>query len=204
MLSLSSIQSVAPPPMARPSLVVDAARTSSQPSPLQVVEPATAVSKERARVENKLPEPGVSVQVSAAAWVAGQTQAADANKVQRAKSEPKPAADNQPPTEKSPIQKALDVQIKGLLTSVWKASGKAVDFLLGREAVEQAEQASQAALEFQSDIWPAIKSDNNALTRSALTQTKNENPLGTFAYTPRGEADSGKVDQRGQLLDYVA
>ena len=204
MLSLSSIQSVTPPPMARPSLVVDAARTSSQPSPLQVVEPATAVSKERARVENKLPEPGVSVQVSAAAWVAGQTQAADANKAQRAKFEPKPAPDNQPPAEKSPIQKALDTQIKGLLSNVWKASGKAVDFLLGREAVEQAEQASQAALEFQSDIWPVLKSDNGVLARSISVSAKNDSSPAVFAYSSRGEADSGKVDLRGQLLDYVA
>ncbi|HRK37744.1 MAG TPA: hypothetical protein PK347_05080 [Burkholderiaceae bacterium] len=204
MLSLSSIQSVSPPPMVRPSLVVDAVRSSGTSNPLQSIEPTTAISKERARVENKLPEPGVSVQLAAATRAPSGASPADLGRVQRPRSEQKPTPDEQPLAEKTPIQKALDTQIKGLLSNVWKASGKAVDFLLGREAVEQAEQASKAALDFQSDIWPILKGGKDAQARVVLNQPKDGSASAVLSYTAQGSAEGEKVDPRGQLLDYVA
>jgi hypothetical protein len=109
----------------------------------------------------------------------------------------------QPPVEKSQVQKALDTQIKGLLSNVWKASARAVDFLLGRDTVEQAKLASEAAQKLQEDIWPILKAEKNAKAApSAASQNATGSPV--VAYTSKGSADSGKVDPRGQILDFVA
>lgn len=210
MLSLSSIQSVSQTPVVRPSLVVDAARPSS---PLKAIEPTTAISKERSRAENKTPEAGTNAQIAAAANAAVPARAA----VQQAKQpevdntrQPRPQASapseppaEQPPSEKSQIQKALDTQVKSLLSNVWKASARAVDFLLGRDTVEQAKQASEAASKLQADIWPILKADK--YNKSSSTSTiANNSVSAVFAYTAQGGTDSGKVDPRGQILDYVA
>jgi hypothetical protein len=206
MLSLSSIQSVSQAPVVRPSLVADAVRQSS---PLKAIEPTTAVSKERSRAENKTPEAGTSAQVAAAARAAVPAQAAA---VQQAKPSAEGKAqqaqapvplNEQPPAEKSQVQKALDTQIKGLLSNVWKASARAVDFLLGRDTVEQAKLASEAAQKLQEDIWPILKAEKNAKAApSAASQNATGSPV--VAYTSKGSADSGKVDPRGQILDFVA
>ena len=206
MLSLSSIQSVSQAPVVRPSLVADAVRPSS---PLKAIEPTTAVSKERSRAENKTPEAGTNAQVAAAARAAVPAQAAA---VQQAKPSAEGKAqqtqapvplNEQPPVEKSQVQKALDTQIKGLLSNVWKASARAVDFLLGRDTVEQAKLASEAAQKLQEDIWPILKAEKNAKAApSAASQNATASPV--VAYTSKGSADSGKVDPRGQILDFVA
>lgn len=206
MLSLSSIHTVSQTPVVRPSLVADAVRPSS---PLKAIEPTTAVSKERARVENKTPEPGASAQLAAAARAAVSPQAAaqqakpqnDGSNQQQSQSGA--AQPEQPPAEKSQIQKALDTQIKSLLSNVWKASAKAVDFLLGRDAVDQATQAADAANKHQADIWPVMKDGKGSKDSKGATASA-EAASGVLSYTSKGGTDSGAVDARGRILDYVA
>lgn len=209
MLSLSSIQSVNQPPVVKPSLVADAVRSSGPASPLKAIEPATAVSKERSRVENKTPEAGTGAQVIAAARAAVPAQTTAVQQV-------KPPAEGkaqqglalqqpeeQPPAEKTQVQKALDTQIKGLLSNVWKASARAVDFLLGRDTVEQAKKASEAASKHQAEIWPILKAEKDAKPVSS-SASLNSAASTVVAYTAKGGADKRNVDPRGQILDFVA
>lgn len=206
MLSLSSIQSVSQAPMVRPSLVADAVRPSS---PLKAIEPTTAVSKERSRAENKTPEAGTSAQMAVAALAAAPVEAAASQQARLSaerntlKAQAPVQSDEQPPVEKTQVQKALDTQIKGLLSNVWKASARAVDFLLGRDTVEQAKQASEAAQKLQEDIWPILKAEKNAKAASAGSGENSTAPA-VVAYTAKGSAHSGKVDPRGQILNFVA
>lgn len=209
MLSLSSIPPVSQTPVIRPSLVVDAARVSS---PLKAIEPTTAVSKERSRADNKTPEPGTNAQVAAAARAAVPAQAAaqavqqsSQAKAQQTQAQTQAPPDDQPPAQKTPIQQALDTQIKGLLSNVWKASARAVDFLLGRETAEQAKQAAEAASKLQADIWPVLKGDNNSKAEAASAKAaSSDSSSAVLAYTSKGGTDSGVVDSRGRILDYVA
>lgn len=206
MLSLSSIQSVSQAPVVRPSLVADAVRPSS---PLKAIEPTSAVSKERSRAENKTPEAGTNAQVAAAARAAVPAQAAAVQQAKpsaEGKAQQAQAAvrsNEQPPVEKTQVQKALDTQLNGLLSNVWKASARAVDFLLGRDTVELAKQASEAAQKLQEDIWPILKAEKNAKAASSAA-SQNSAASAVVAYTSKGGADSGKVDPRGQILDFVA
>lgn len=206
MLSLSSIHTVSQTPVVRPSLVADAARPSSPSSPLKAIEPTTAVSKERSRAENKTPEAGTSAQLAAAARAAVSPQAAvqqakqatDGAKQPQAQSSTQPT--EQPPAEKTQIQKALDAQIKSLLSNVWKASAKAVDFLLGRDAADQSTQAAEKANQLQADIWPVMKSGKNGKGATAQADTASA----VLSYTSKGGTDNGAVDSRGRILDFVA
>lgn len=212
MLSLSSIHTVSQSPVVRPSLVADAARPSNPSSPLKAIEPTTAVSKERSRAENKTPEAGMSAQLAAAARAAVSPQAVvqqakqpnDGAKPQQAQSSAQPV--EQPPAEKTQIQKALDTQIKSLLSNVWKASAKAVDFLLGRDAVGQTTQATQgsqaaeAANQHQADIWPVMKPGKSGKGTTAQADAASA----VLSYTSKGGTDSGTVDSRGRILDFVA
>ena len=206
MLSLSSIQSVSQAPVVRPSLVADAVRPSS---PLKAIEPTTAVSKERSRAENKTPEAGTSAQVAAAARAAVPAEAAASQQARALaerntlKAQATVQSNEQPPVEKTQVQKALDTQIKGLLSNVWKASAKAVDFLLGRDTVEQAKQASEAAQQLQEDIWPILKADKNVKAASSGSG-ENGAASAVVAYTAKGSAHSGKADPLGQILNFVA
>lgn len=206
MLSLSSIHTVSQTPVVRPSLVADAARPSSPSSPLKAIEPTTAVSKERSRAENKTPEAGTSAQLAAAARAAVSPQAAvqqakqatDGAKQPQAQSSTQPT--EQPPAEKTQIQKALDAQIKSLLSNVWKASAKAVDFLLGRDVADQSTQAAEKANQLQADIWPVMKSGKNGKGATAQADTASA----VLSYTSKGGTDNGAVDSRGRILDFVA
>ncbi len=215
MLSLSSIHTISQTPVVRPSLVADAARPSSPSSPLKAIEPTTAVSKERSRAENKTPEAGMSAQLAAAARAAVSPQATvqqakqstDGTKQQQTQSGIQPT--EQPPAEKTQIQKALDAQMKSLLSNVWKASARAVDFLLGRDAVQQAAQASQgsqaaqaaeAASQHQADLWPVLKSGKNGKGTAAQADPASA----VLSYTSKGGTANGTVDSRGRIVDYVA
>ena len=212
MVSLSSIHTVSQTPVVRPSLVADAARPSSPSSPLKAIEPTTAVSKERSRAENKTPEAGTSAQLAAAARAAVSPQAAvqqpkqTNNGVNQQQGDSSTQQTEQPPAEKTQIQKALDTQIKSLLSNVWKASAKAVDFLLGRDTVEQtaqaaqSSQASEAASQHQADIWPVMKSNKNGKGSAALADTASA----VLSYTSKGGTENGAVDSRGRILDFVA
>lgn len=204
MLSLSSIHTVSQSPVVRASLVADAVRPSS---PLKAIEPTTAVSKERSRAENKVPDAGTNAQLAAAARAAAVSQQAAVQSTQtgteggsQRQSQTTGQQADQPPVEKTPIQKALDTQIKSLLSNVWKASAKAVDFLLGRDAIEQSTQAAEAASQLQADIWPVMKMGKDNKGAAAVTDTSSA----VLSYTSNGSTDSGATDTRGSLLDFVA
>lgn len=204
MLSLSSIHTVSQSPVVRASLVADAVRPSS---PLKAIEPTTAVSKERSRAENKVPDAGTNAQLAAAARAVAVSQQAAVQSTQtgteggsQRQSQTTGQQADQPPVEKTPIQKALDTQIKSLLSNVWKASAKAVDFLLGRDAIEQSTQAAEAASQLQADIWPVMKIGKDNKGAAATTDASSA----VLSYTSNGSADSGATDTRGSLLDFVA
>ena len=205
MLSLPSIQTVAPAPLAKPLLVVDAVRPSS---PQKSVEPANAISKERSRAENRLPEPGMTAlaELAASSSVAlkrvGQSgrPAAD-NKAVLGR--PASEVDDEPPSEKTAIQKALDTQVKSLLSNVWRASAKAVDFLLGRDAVERAEAQREAAIKRQADFWPILQSASDGQSPRVSSDAGNAGSA-VVSYTSKGETNTGIADARGQLVDVVA
>lgn len=202
MLSLSSIHTVSQTPVVRPSLVADAARPSS---PQRAIEPTTAVSKERSRAENKIPEAGTSAQLAAATRAAVSPQVAlqqvkQANDGATQQEQSSTQQTEQPPAEKTQIQKALDTQIKSLLSNVWKASAKAVDFLLGRDAVEQSTQAAEEASQHQANIWPVMKPGKDGKGAAASTDTASA----VLSYTSKGGTDNGAVDSRGRILDFVA
>lgn len=205
MLSLSSIHTVSQSPVVRASLVADAVRPSS---PLKAIEPTTAVSKERSRAENKVPDAGSNAQLAAAARAAAVSQQAAVQSTQtgteggsQRQSQTTGQQADQPPVEKTPIQKALDTQIKSLLSNVWKASAKAVDFLLGRDAIEQSTQAAEAASQLQADIWPVMKMGKDDKGSAAAT---TDTSSAVLSYTSKGSTDSGATDTRGSILDFVA
>lgn len=206
MLSVSSIQTVSPTPVVRPSLVADAARASTVSSPLKAIEPTTAISKERSRAENKTPEAGTSAAIALAgrASLSPQTgaqavkqQGPSGNQQALQANTPEP---EQPPAEKSQIQKAMDTQVKSLLSNVWKASARAVDFLLGRDAVEQSAQAAERASKLQAEIWPILKQN----TSSKAATSSADSAAAMLSYTSKGGADKGAADSRGRIVDLVA
>lgn len=206
MLSVSSIQTISPTPVVRPSLVADAVRASTVSSPLKAIEPTTAISKERSRAENKTPEAGTSAVIELAARVSSSPQAgAQAVKQSGTGGNQSAAQSNtsepeQPPVEKSPIQKAMDTQIKSLLSNVWKASARAVDFLLGRDAVEKSAQAAERASKLQAEIWPVLKQSPSSKAGSTSADTA----AAMLSYTSKGGADKGAADSRGRIVDLVA
>lgn len=208
MLSVSSINLPVPGtpvvPVSRPALVTDAARPVS---PLAEIRPTSAVSKERAKVESRqkdaVPETGAQLQaeqVASAQEMLAQRLAA------RAKSEanntPTPAkAEDQPPSRKNPIQEALETQIKDVLSTVWKASGRAVDFLLGRQESLMDQTLKEVELpreiEYLSAPPPLLGSSGGTpnVTASAAAAVQS--------YTAKGSSD-GPAKSQGQLLDLVA
>jgi hypothetical protein len=172
------------------------------------VEPANAISKERSRAENRLPEPGTSAlaELAASSSVAlkrvGQTGRTVAD-AKPASGRPVSDMDDEPPSEKTAIQKALDTQVKSLLSNVWRASAKAVDFLLGRDAVERAEAQREAAVKRQADFWPILQSASDGQSPRGASDAGNAGSA-VVSYTSKGETNTGKGDARGQLVDVVA
>ncbi len=206
MLPLPSTPPSVPPPSGyRPTLAADAVRSVS---PLRALEPPAAISKERSRAENQTPE-GVVVSpgVMRLQRLATRSEAVDSLGV-RADSAPVAAeasAANRPPAEKTEIQKALDLQIRDLLVNVWKASAKAVDFLLNRQelAAGQAELAAQPA--GPSSGAPGGKKTAARSTSSLLTdRTDSSTQQAIQSYTASGSASSEVGRGTGRIVNLSA
>lgn len=200
MLSLPSTPPSAPPAAYRPTLAADAVRSVS---PLRALEPPEAISKERSRAENQTP-PGVVVAPGVEQLqrlVATQSPSASLGLTPNNDPAPPnlatpPKAANQPPAEKTEIQKALDVQIRDLLVNVWKASAKAVDFLLNRQ--EASAEAADALTPPTPSAVPGKKSGRVTVSSLQVDARDAGAQQAIQSYTASGSAapESGRATGR--------
>jgi hypothetical protein len=185
--------------------VLDAAQPVAKS---RVVEPTDAISKERSRAEK-----AVSDSSSAAPAALYTAQGNVPQLVVRSKSNSAVLAERtvkqeekqeEPPAEKSEIQKAMELQIKDLLANVWKASAKAVDFLLQRP-----QPADPADLPVGT-LQPAYllgSEGNKGVGKSAVSssaQTALSSGSDIFSYSARGGRVSDRSEVAGQLIDVLA
>lgn len=173
--------------VSRPALVAEAVRPAAPP---RAIEPTTAVSKERSRTEHNTPD----TPASAGAFYLSNGKNKGVEGVDDAAPDVGRQGSGfpiqvQPPTEKSEIQKAMEAQIKELLTNVWKASAKAVDFLLRRDSAETSRSVLTAQDLEQKKGAVAAVSDTNG---------------GAISYNAQGGRLSDDVMVAGQLLDVLA
>lgn len=202
MLTMPSVSS-ASNLVTRPVLVAEVVRPAA---PQRAIEPTTAVSKERSRAENKAPDTSTAA-ASALYTPSGKSNAADrangvngTNGTSGANAEATRAAEEarnkeQPPAEKSEIQKAMEAQLKELLTNVWKASAKAVDFLLQRDS----EAAGENAV---TTLEPAALLGKKAGAAAGASDAPTKNAV--VAYNAQGGRLSEETAAAGQLLDVLA
>ena len=202
MLTMPSVSS-ASNLVTRPVLVAEVVRPAA---PQRAIEPTTAVSKERSRAENKAPDTSTAA-ASALYTPSGKSNAADrangvngTNGTSGANAEATRAAEEarnkeQPPAEKSEIQKAMEAQIKELLANVWKASAKAVDFLLQRDS----EAAGENAV---TTLEPAALLGKKAGAAAGASDASTQNAV--VAYNAQGGRLSEETAAAGQLLDVLA
>lgn len=187
----------------RPSLVIEALRPVATS---RAIEPTTAVSKERSRAESS-----VSDSYSVAPAVVYTQQGAVHKRLERASSVPAQAAPQEaaprekPPAEKSEIQKAMETQIKDLLVNVWKASAKAVDFLLQRQIQDEQSQLPGGVLEAAAILGGGVSSkiaNQSSGVTNAAARAKPEPTTAT--YSPQGGRLSEQSVSAGQLIDVLA
>ncbi len=202
MLTMPSVSS-ASNLVTRPVLVAEVVRPAA---PQRAIEPTTAVSKERSRAENKAPDTSTAA-ASALYTPSGKSKAADrangvngTNGTSGANAEATRAAEEarnkeQPPAEKSEIQRAMEAQLKELLTNVWKASAKAVDFLLQRDS----EAAGENAV---TTLEPAALLGKKAGSAAGVSDAPAKNAV--VAYNAQGGRLSEETAAAGQLLDVLA
>ncbi len=195
MLSLPSVSST-PSVVSRPLLVADTAVRATGVA--RAIEPTTAVSKERSKVEVRVPD-GMARATSPAASA---EQAAPV--VVRA---PVAADSPQPPVARSAVQKAMDTQIKELFSSVWKASAKAVDFLLGRDEPTAA-QVAAAAEPMSAILWSLTAPAGSRFSHAALASASQAPSVAPdfepIVYSSRGSSAAQSSVSRGGLLDVLA
>ena len=188
----------------RPALVADSVRPSS---PLPAIEPTTAVSRERSRAENKVPEgvPSNAGQPSGRPVKSAAARETLADRVLPPSSSG-PAdsvqGDNQPPSEKTAVQKALETQVKSLLNDIWKASAAAVNFLLGRDEPT----ASQIAVSTEplSAIQQSLSGRKPFVGTVPQLPGSGNSLGGAGVYSARGAGDTSSSNATGQLLDVLA
>ena len=202
MLTMPSVSS-ASNLVTRPVLVAEVVRPAA---PQRAIEPTTAVSKERSRAENKAPDTSTAA-AGALYTPSGKSKAAErangvngTNGTSGANAEATRAAEEarnkeQPPAEKSEIQKAMEAQLKELLTNVWKASAKAVDFLLQRDS----EAAGENAV---TTLEPAALLGKKAGAAAGASDAPTKNAV--VAYNAQGGRLSEETAAAGQLLDVLA
>jgi hypothetical protein len=199
MLTMPSVSS-ASNLVTRPVLVAEVVRPAA---PQRAIEPTTAVSKERSRAENKAPDTSTAA-ASALYTPSGKSKAADrangVNGTNGANAEATRAAEEarnkeQPPAEKSEIQRAMEAQLKELLTNVWKASAKAVDFLLQRDS----EAAGENAV---TTLEPAALLGKKTGAAAGASDAPAKNAV--VAYNAQGGRLSEETAAAGQLLDVLA
>lgn len=202
MLTMPSVSS-ASNLVTRPVLVAEVVRPAA---PQRAIEPTTAVSKERSRAENKAPDTSTAA-AGALYTPSGKSKAAErangvngTNGTSGANAEATRAAEEarnkeQPPAEKSEIQKAMEAQLKELLTNVWKASAKAVDFLLQRDS----EAAGENAV---TTLEPAALLGKKTGAAAGASDAPAKNAV--VAYNAQGGRLSEETAAAGQLLDVLA
>lgn len=204
MLSLPSVSSTTSV-VSRPFLVADAAVRPT--SDVRAIEPTSAVSKERSKVDGRAPEGLLqSAQANPSAQVRLSSNRDDAVAYARSNAPETPvrARSEQPPTERSDIQKAMDTQIKELFSNVWKASAKAVDFLLGRPEPTPAQVAASAE-PMSAILWSLTAPAGAKYSQAALTNvTPAPSTYTPATYTPLGGSSSDGAASRGKLLDVLA
>jgi len=197
MLSLSNIniQSPATPvaPMSRPALVSEAV---SSASPFAEIQPATAISRERSRVEVKAKDSttggDLAQQTQVEQMVAEQQAAAQKSATRQGVQSGSPSAvADKPPSDKNSIQKAMETQIKDVLNTVWKASGKAVDFLLGRSETLMDQTLKKVQLPGEVNYLGSTSASSGKSSSSEVV-----------SYTTQGGAGS-LGDGKGKILDMV-
>lgn len=180
--------------VSRPVLVAEVVRPAA---PVVAVQPTTAISKERSRAENKAPDTSTAAADALYSFngknkTANARSAANADVARQVQSQSEQV--EQPPAEKSEIQKAMEAQIKELLTNVWKASAKAVDFLLQRESA-----AAATDQPVPGSLQPAALLGKKA---SSVADSATKNPV--VSYTAQGERRAEDSASAGQLLDVLA
>ena len=199
MLTMPNVSST-PVAVPRPSLVVEAVRPVATP---RAIEPTTAVSKERSRAESSVPDSSSAV----LAMVYTQ-QGAVPKRLERGSAVPaqEAAPREEPPAEKSEIQKAMETQIKDLLSNVWKASAKAVDFLLQRQNQAEQSQIPSGALEAAAILGSGANSKSaNKLSGGLSNATAEAKPeASAVSYSPQGGRLSERPVAAGQLIDVLA
>jgi len=197
--------------VSRPSLVVESVRPVANP---RAIEPTTAVSKERSRMEKPVSDSsaaGTAVVYTLTGAVSNgseRTQNDLTLKAERDALEAEKA--KEPPAEKSEIQKAMDQQIKDLLVNVWKASAKAVDFLLKREDPQSGKPmgllevaAFLGSDEAKSDAAKLAEALSPAATAKAASAATTVDS-GVVSYSAQGERLSERSSVAGQLINVLA
>ncbi len=200
--SVSSTPSVVP----RPLLVSDGgARTTN----VRAIEPTTAVSKERSKVDVRVPEGLTRTQSpSASSSTAVSYTPAQVKQAGAARAAAVSTTAQQPSAERSGVQKAVDTQVKELISTVWKASAKAVDFLLGRPEPTAA-QVAAASEPMNAILWsltaPAGSRFSQAVLTSAIPEVSTPSTDGgqPIVYSSRG-ASTGQTSSAGSLLNVLA
>ena len=188
----------------RPVLVADSVRPSS---PLPAIEPTTAVSRERSRAENKLPEgvqgsAGQLTDKTSKSSTVRETLADRKLPVLFSETSRELLSNEQPPAEKTEVQKALDTQLKSLLSDIWKASANAVNFLLGREEPTAAQLAvsTEPLSAIQQSLTgrkPFVSTPVNSVTAARASSAAD-------TYTALGAEDRSSNKGTGQLLNVSA
>lgn len=204
MPSVSTTQSV----VSRPLLASDTAlRVPNAP---RAIAPTTAVSKERSTVEARVPEgmTRAAPQASASAAPAPAVAAVPARQSTAPRVTAPAETTQQPPGERSAVQKAMDTQIKDLFSSVWKASAKAVDFLLSRPE-PTAGQVAAASEPMSAIIWSLTAPAGSRFSQAELASAAPEVPRSApevppAVYSSRGTASGQTAASRGGLLDVLA
>lgn len=193
MLSMPSVSSTSNL-VTRPVLVAEAVRPAM---PVRAIEPTTAISKERSRAENKAPD--TSTAAASALYIPSNPNPRAATAKEFTAESVRMAEEarqrEQPPAEKSEIQKAMEAQIKNLLVNVWKASAKAVDFLLQRDS----EAASLGAVA-TSDAAAVVAKKSDLVSGAADTPAKGP----ATSYNAQGDSLQVGTQSAGQLLDVLA
>ena len=188
----------------RPLLVADSVRPSS---PLPAIEPTTAVSRERSRAENKVPEgvQGNSGQVQGRSTKPAAVRETLVDRALSASASPaagKGLLNEQPPVEKTEVQKALETQVKSLLSDIWKASATAVNFLLGREEPTAVQLAVSA--EPLSAIQQSLSGRKPFVGIPPDSVAVNNSSSATGVYSALGADDNSPNKGTGQLLNVLA
>lgn len=202
MLTMPNVSST-PVAVTRPSLVVEAVRPIST---ARAIEPTTAVSKDRSRAES--PVPDSSSAVPAVVYTqqgAVPRHLARASSVPAQVSPPDVSPREEPPAEKSEIQKAMETQIRDLLSNVWKASAKAVDFLLQRQTQAEQGKLSSGALEAAAILGSGANSKRfNKLSDISDVASASDPDASTVSYSPKGGRLSEGSAMAGQIIDVLA